>query len=88
MITKRQAITIAKEWNEKFDTYQEYEDAYEFFVDDGITAAGGNHDCIIDKESGRKIPWALYFMDAERNIVEVGEPVKLEDVVFNGDTDG
>ena len=88
MITLQEAINIAKSWNDKFDAYQEYEDVYEFFIDDGEITAGGNHECIIDKESGRKIPWALYFMDAERKIVEVGEPVKLENIVLNGDISG
>lgn len=80
MITLQEAIAIAKKWNNKFDAYQEYEDAYEFFVDDGEITVGGNHECIINKENGKKIPWALYFMDADRNIVKVGEPVKIENI--------
>lgn len=89
MITLQEAIAIAKAWSDKFDTYQEYEDAYEFYVNDGeLYYGGGDRCCIIEKKTGRKMPWALYFMDADRNIVKVGEPVKLENVIFNGDTDG
>ena len=78
MITLQEAIAIAKAWSDKFDTYQEYADAYEFYVDDGeLCYGGGDRSCIIEKDGGRRLPWALYFMNADRNIVKVGEPVKL-----------
>ena len=78
MITLKDAIRIAKERNNNFNAYQEYEDAYEFFVDDGeITAGGGGRCCIIEKADGKILPWAIYFMDADRSIVEIGEPVHI-----------
>ncbi len=79
MITLKDAIKIAEEWSSKFDAYQEYEDAYEFYVDDGIITVGGaERNLIIDKSTGKRIPWAMYFMDADREIVELGEPVRFK----------
>ena len=78
MITLQEAINMAKKWNPKYDAYQEYEDAFEFFIDDGeIRIGGGDNAIIIEKENGKRLPWALYFMDADRDIVEVGEPVHI-----------
>ncbi len=79
MITLKDAIKFAEEWSSKFDAYQEYEDAYEFYVDDGIITVGGaERNLIIDKSTGKRIPWAMYFMDADRKIVEIGEPVRFK----------
>jgi len=79
MITLQDAIRIANEWNPKYDTYQEYEDAYVFFIDDGVVRIGGGDNClIIEKANGNKLHFAQYFMDADRVIVEVGEPVRFK----------
>ena len=79
MITLQDAIRIANEWNPKYDTYQEYEDAYVFFIDDGIKRVGGGDNClIVEKTNGNKLHFAPYFMDADRDIVEVGEPVRFK----------
>ena len=77
MITLQEAITIAKNWNADIDTYQEYKDAYEFYVDDGEEYAGGSRACVIEKESGNVLRWDAYFMDLDREIIEVGEPQSI-----------
>ena len=77
MITLQEAIAIAKKWNDKFNTYQEYKDAYEFYVDDGATYDGGGYSCVIEKESGKVLRWEKYFMDPEREIVQVGKPIRI-----------
>lgn len=79
MLEFKNVLEIAKARNEKIDTYQEYKDAYEFYVDDGeISVGGAEKGCIIDKETGSIIPWVKYFMDADRDVVKVGEPKRVE----------
>ncbi len=79
MITIQEAIKIASEWNPKYDTYQEYEDAYVFFIDDGVIKHGGGDNClIVEKANGNKLRFAQYYMDAYREIAEVGEPVRFK----------
>lgn len=79
MITLQEAIRIAEEWNPKYDTYQEYDDAYVFFIDDGIIRYGGGDNClIVEKANGNKLHFAQYYMDANREITEVGEPVSFK----------
>ena len=78
MITLKEAVVTAKGWNEKYDAYQEYEDAYAFYIDDGIIRDGGpDNGLIIDKESGKRIPFAIYFLSGKYDPVEVGNPVKI-----------
>ena len=78
MITIQDAIRIANEWNPKYDAYQEYNDAYVFFIDDGIVRYGGGDNClIIEKANGNKLHFAQYYMDADREIIKVGEPVRF-----------
>lgn len=79
MLEFKDVMEIAKRRNEKIDTYQEYNDAYEFYIDDGeISVGGGDKSCIIDKKTGSIIPWVKYFMDADRNVVKVGAPKRVE----------
>ena len=78
MITLNEAIRIAKKWNNKYDAYQEYEDTYEFYINDGIERSGGpDNSSIIEKATGKRIQWAIYFLSGEYDPVEVGEPVSL-----------
>ena len=78
MITVDEAIKKAKERNEKYNAYQEYKDAYSFFIDDGeIRYGGGDNGVIIEKETGNILRWGQYFMDDKRNIKEVGEVVHI-----------
>ncbi|MBQ9707886.1 MAG: hypothetical protein IJV66_01715 [Firmicutes bacterium] len=77
MITFEEAKKIALEWNDKCDTCQEYDDVYEFFIDDGELKIGGSGFMLISKEDGRSIPWALYFLTGDYNVKEIGEPVKI-----------
>ena len=79
MIDMRDAIKLAKERNDNYNTVQEYADAYEFFIDDGeIREGGGDCSTIIEKSSGKILRWNEYFMDGSRTIVEIGEPKSLE----------
>lgn len=68
-ISINEAIKIAKERNEKVDTIQEYDDAWEFFTDDGIVRYGGG-DCsfVVLKENGNVLRFYEYFMDTSRKI--------------------
>lgn len=80
MITLKEAIDIALGRNPKFNAFQEYADAYEFFIDDGIIREGGeDNSCIIEKKNGTVLRWPAYFMDGKRTIVEIGEPRKIDD---------
>jgi len=79
MITLNEATSIALERNDRFDTYQEYADAYVFYIDDGVISdGGGNRNCVIEKKNGSVLSWSMYFMNANRNIVEIGKPKKIE----------
>lgn len=79
MITLEEAMKIAKSRSENFDTYQEYEDAYAFYVDDGeICDGGGGRFCIIEKASGRIVPFGPYYLTGDHDVVSVGEPVKIK----------
>lgn len=78
MITLDEAIKTAKAWNSKYDSYQEYEDAYEFFIDDDVDKAGGtDNSSIIEKATGKRIQWAIYFLSGKYNPIEVGEIVRI-----------
>lgn len=78
MITLKEAIKIAKDWNDKYDAYQEYEDAYEFYIDDGVIREGGpDNSSIIEKASGKRIQGAIYFLSGQYDPVEVGDPKKI-----------
>lgn len=78
MITLQEAIDIAKKHNPGFNAYQEYADAYEFYIDDGVLREGGaDMSCIVEKASGNMLHWPVYFMDGKRNIVEIGAPKKI-----------
>lgn len=78
MITLETAIKMAKEVNEEIDTYQEYADAYEFYISSDEAAEGGaGRSCIIDKSAGNKLHFAEYFLNPKRNVVEIGEPKQI-----------
>lgn len=81
MIDAREAIKLAKEYNDKYNAVQEYADAYEFFIDDGVIRDGGG-DCstIIEKSSGKILRWSEYFMDSSRAIVEIGGVKHLDEI--------
>lgn len=78
-VTAAEAVKIAVRWNSKIDTYQEYNDAYFFYIDDGEERIGGP-DCgfAVLKQGGSILRWNEYFMDAGRECEETGEPVKLK----------
>ena len=79
MITIQEAIKIGKKHNEKYDTLQEFEDAYVFFIDDGQTReSGGDCSIAVKKENGIVLRWNQYFMNNKRVIVRVGEPRKID----------
>lgn len=78
MITLKEAIKIAKDWNPKYDAYQEFEDAYEFYINDGVERVGGpDNASIIEKATGNRIQWAIYFLSGQYDPVEVGDPVNI-----------
>ena len=78
MITLKEAIKIAKAWNEKYDAYQEYEDAYEFYINDGVLRAGGpDNSSIIEKATGKRIQWAIYFLSGQYDPKKVGDAVSI-----------
>lgn len=81
MITLKEAIAIAKARNSKVDTYQEYEDAYSFYIDDGVFRIGGG-DCgfYVRKSDGVVLRCYEYILpnpEYEHTVVEIGEPVKI-----------
>lgn len=85
MITLKEAIDIAKRRNSKVDTYQEYEDAYEFFIDDGVVRIGGG-DCsfVVRKSDGKILRFYQYHLpnpEYEHTVVEVGKPVKIDTII-------
>lgn len=72
MINLEQAIEIAKNHNDKYNAFQEYADAYEFFIDDGeIRYGGGDNSIFILKRDGKLLRFADYVM-GNRNAVEIG----------------
>ena len=78
MITLEEATKIAKDRNPRVDTVQEYADAYEFFIDDGVIRHGGaENSFMVEKTSGSIIRWPAYFMSGKYNVVEIGEPKKI-----------
>lgn len=78
MITIERAIEIARTRNQKYDAYQEYADAYEFFISGNeIQYGGSDNSIIIEKAGGKILRWSEYFMDVKRNIVEIGDSVKI-----------
>lgn len=78
MITFKEAVNIALDRNPNFNAVQEYADAYEFYIDDGITReGGGDNSCIVEKKNGAVLHWPVYFLDFERVVVAIGEPKKL-----------
>ena len=82
MISLEEAINIAKETNPNYDAVQEYADAYEFFVDDGeIKIGGGDGGIVVEKKNGNVLRWSQYFMDANRNVIEIGESKHIEDII-------
>lgn len=81
MITLSEAIAIAKNRNSKVDTYQEYEDVYSFYIDDGVIRIGGG-DCAfyVRKSDGKVLRCYEYDLpdpEYEHTCVEIGEPVKI-----------
>lgn len=79
IITLDEAVRIAKERDERNDTYQEYEDAYFFYQEDGEEMTGGDDGSIIvmKKNGTLKMPYQ-YFLGGG-NCKEIGEPVKIKD---------
>lgn len=78
MITIEQAIKIALERNNQYNAYQEYKDAFMFFIDDGvIREGGGDNGVIIEKETGNILRWNQYFMDENREITEIGDVIRI-----------
>lgn len=81
MITLKEAIAIAKARNSKVDTYQEYEDVYSFYIDDGVIRIGGG-DCAfyVRKSDGKVFRCYEYNLpnpEYEHTVVEIGGPVKI-----------
>lgn len=82
LITIEEAIEIAKKRLPSVDSYQEYADAYEFFIDDGEVRIGGA-ECsfVVEKSGGNILRWAAYFMDGNRDVVEIGEAHKISEIM-------
>ena len=77
-----QASQIARIWNKKYDTVQEYFDGYYFFIDDGQDRAGGEDSgTIIHKGDGRRISIADYFLSGKYDAVDIGNTRKLVDIL-------
>lgn len=79
MLDLGKATEIAKKHNPKYNAVQEYADAYEFFIDDGVVRMGGG-DCsvIVEKSNGKLLRWSEYFMDSSKTISEIGEAKPLD----------
>lgn len=78
-VNKEAAIKTALNRNPKYDTVQEYEDAYEFSISGSEINYGGiDCSCVVEKGTGKLLRWNEYFMDAERSIVKIGDPEMIE----------
>ena len=60
MITLEQATQIAHARNKDYNGLEEYEDAWYFFLDDGITRTGGDTGIVVLKESGETMIFHQY----------------------------
>lgn len=79
VITKEEAIKLAKTRNSLINAYQEYADAYEFYIDnDDVYEGGSNCSFVVEKQTGNILRWPDYFMDSSRNVIEIGEPEIIE----------
>ena len=81
-ITLKEAIDIARERNNKFDAVQEYKDAWEFYIDDGIERYGGG-DCgiVVLKDGGEIMRFYEYFLNPKRRVLKCGKPFHISTVV-------
>lgn len=78
MIGIEEAIKIAKEHNNKYNAFQEYADAYEFFINDGeIRYGGGDNSIFVLKRDGKILRFADYAM-GNRNAVEIGRVKEID----------
>ena len=79
MVSLREAILIAREYWDGFDTYSEYDGCFVFGREDG-DAVGGEGPIVVLKDTGKAINflWALtngLFGDIEENGLK--EPIAL-----------
>lgn len=78
MVSFEDAKKIALERNKEYNRCQKYEDAYYFYLDDGIMRDGGDVGIIVEKETGEIIRPYMYFIGSKRRVKEVGELVVLQ----------
>ena len=76
MITLEQATKIAHKRNSNYDGIYEYEDAWHFFLDDGIERDGGDTGVVVFKESGKTMSLDQYMM---KDSIMTEEECKEED---------
>ncbi len=76
MITLEQATKIAHKRNSNYDGIYEYEDAWHFFLDDGIERVGGDTGVVVFKESGKTMSLDQYMM---KDSIMTEEECKEED---------
>lgn len=73
-VTIEDALAYAKKRDSRLNCYQEFEDAYYFYLDDGIVRDGAPG-CIILKNTAELMLFPDYFLTGIFDCVEVGELV-------------
>lgn len=79
MISSEKALEIAKGIEPEVAIVQEFSDARYFTLasDDEEPRAGGGGYVIVEKKTGHTILWPDYFLDDERDVIEMGEPREI-----------
>lgn len=73
-----EAKEIAKNKNKEVNCYQEFMDAFYFFVDDGEIHFGGSQSGFVIMKKGKKIVMPYeYFMDPKSKAIEIGECISF-----------
>lgn len=79
MISFEEARIVAWERNPRYGAAQEYDIAWHFYLNDGITRIGGDTGIIVLKEDGTMIrPYEFFLGDCYKNIKEIGESIEFE----------
>lgn len=73
-VTLEDALAYAKQRDSRLNCYQEYENAYNFYLDDGIMRTGAPG-FIILKNTAELLYFPDYFLTGKYDCVEVGKPV-------------
>lgn len=77
IILYEDALKIAKNRNERYDTVQEYEDAFYFYEEKDTIQEGGDCGIVVLKKKGSLLRPFSYLLDGNRKVKEIGEPKRI-----------